>query len=92
MKWSLSSGIVALALVLGVDVADARDFACPIANAALAPSSGINPVVDLGYARYAGLTNTQTGYNTFFNVKYAAPPTGLFSCYRHGSVANWIIT
>jgi hypothetical protein len=76
MKWTLSSGIVALSLVLGVDFADAKSFSCPVANGNLAPSSGINPVVDLGYARYAGLTNTQTGYNTFFNVKYAAPATG----------------
>ncbi|RPA83467.1 alpha/beta-hydrolase [Ascobolus immersus RN42] len=76
MKWTLSSGIVALALLFGGDVGDCRAFACPVASAALAPSSGIDPVVDLGYARYAGLTNTQTGYNTFFNVKYAAPPTG----------------
>lgn len=35
------------------------------------------PVVNLGYAIYKGSNDPTTGWNTFFNVKYAAPPTGM---------------
>ena len=34
------------------------------------------PIVNLGYAAYQGVSDPVTGYNTFYNVKYAAPPTG----------------
>jgi hypothetical protein len=44
------------------------------------------PIVDLGYAQYAGVINPTTGNSEFLGMRYAAPPTGtlpspsLFSC------------
>jgi len=34
------------------------------------------PIVDLGYAQYAGVINSTTGNTEFLGVRYAAPPTG----------------
>ena len=35
------------------------------------------PVVDLGYAQYAGVIDTATGNTEFRGLRYAAPPTGM---------------
>ncbi|PFH46775.1 hypothetical protein AMATHDRAFT_50801 [Amanita thiersii Skay4041] len=34
------------------------------------------PVVDLGYAKYAGVVDTTTHSTRFLGIRYAAPPTG----------------
>ena len=34
------------------------------------------PIVDLGYARYKGASDPASGYDTFFGMRFAAPPTG----------------
>ncbi|KAJ3542368.1 hypothetical protein NMY22_g3532 [Coprinellus aureogranulatus] len=34
------------------------------------------PIVDLGYARYQGVSNVETGNTEFLGIRYAAPPTG----------------
>ena len=34
------------------------------------------PIVDLGYAQYAGVINPTTGNVEFLGMRYAAPPTG----------------
>ncbi|KAF8344962.1 alpha beta-hydrolase [Amanita rubescens] len=34
------------------------------------------PIVDLGYAKYAGVINPTTGNSEFLGMRYAAPPTG----------------
>lgn len=40
-------------------------------------SSGAqDPVVDLGYSKYRGFTNTTSGYDTYYNLRYAAAPIG----------------
>ena len=38
------------------------------------------PVVDVGYAQYAGVIDTTTGNTEFLGIRYAAPPTGTLSC------------
>ncbi|EIW83609.1 alpha beta-hydrolase [Coniophora puteana RWD-64-598 SS2] len=35
-----------------------------------------DPLVDLGYSIYQGLTNDTTGVASFLGIRYAAPPTG----------------
>ena len=35
------------------------------------------PIVDLGYAQYQGVSNSETGNTEFLGVRYAAPPTGM---------------
>ncbi len=37
----------------------------------------IAPVVDLGYAQYAGVIDIATGNTKFRGLRYAAPPTGM---------------
>lgn len=37
------------------------------------------PIVDLGYAKYAGTFNATTDITQFLGIRYAAPPTGMFS-------------
>ena len=39
-------------------------------------ASTAGPIVDLGYAKYQGVSNTTTGLTTFFGIRYAAAPTG----------------
>ncbi|TEB27125.1 alpha/beta-hydrolase [Coprinellus micaceus] len=34
------------------------------------------PIVDLGYAQYQGVANSETGNTEFLGLRYAAPPTG----------------
>jgi len=34
------------------------------------------PTVNLGYATYQGVSNSETGNTEFLGVRYAAPPTG----------------
>ncbi|KAL0945305.1 hypothetical protein HGRIS_000810 [Hohenbuehelia grisea] len=36
------------------------------------------PIIDLGYARYQGFTNTTTDVSSFLGIRYADPPTGVF--------------
>lgn len=38
------------------------------------------PIVNLGYAQYAGVIDTTTGNTEFLGMRYAAPPTGTLSC------------
>ena len=38
------------------------------------------PIVNLGYAQYAGVINTINGNTEFLGIRYAAPPTGTLSC------------
>jgi hypothetical protein len=40
----------------------------------LGPQDG--PVIDLGYAKYKGTTNSTTGYSGFYGMRFAAAPTG----------------
>ncbi|TEB18583.1 alpha/beta-hydrolase [Coprinellus micaceus] len=35
-----------------------------------------SPIVDLGYAQYQGVANSETGNTEFLGLRYAAPPTG----------------
>lgn len=46
----------------------------PAAISALTNAS--TPVVDLGYAKYTGYTNTTAGINYYRGLHYAQPPTG----------------
>jgi len=39
-------------------------------------STSSDLVVDLGYAKFKGFFNETTGLNTWFNIRYAASPTG----------------
>ena len=41
-----------------------------------APTQQQDPIVNLGYARYKGKSDPATGYDTFFGMRYAAPPVG----------------
>ena len=34
------------------------------------------PIVDLGYAQYQGVSNSESGNTEFLGIRYAAPPTG----------------
>lgn len=43
---------------------------------ALSKSTGNNPVVDLGYAKYRGLRNTTYGLDYYFGIRYAVSPEG----------------
>jgi hypothetical protein len=43
-------------------------LAIAIVNAA----STAGPIVDLGYAKYQGVSNSTTGLNTFLGIRYAA--------------------
>lgn len=36
----------------------------------------VDPIVDLGYAKYRGRTNTTDGYDRFYGIRYAAAPVG----------------
>jgi hypothetical protein len=36
------------------------------------------PIVDLGYAKYAGSFNTTTRHTQFLGIRYAAPPIGKY--------------
>lgn len=47
-----------------------------IAAAQTNASSSSDPVVDLGYAKYAGWTNSTIGISYFRALHYAQPPTG----------------
>jgi len=42
-----------------------------------------NALVDLGYARYQGSINNQTGNIEFLGIRYAAPPTGKLTHQDH---------
>ena len=49
----------------------------PVALCLAQGSSASNPlVVDLGYAKYQGVPNANTGNTDYLGVRYAAPPTG----------------
>ncbi|KAL7953545.1 Carboxylesterase family domain-containing protein [Trichoderma compactum] len=39
-------------------------------------STSENPVVDLGYARYRGVSNATYGLDYYFGIRYAVPPEG----------------
>ena len=39
-------------------------------------SNTTNPIVDLGYAKYQGITNATTNISSFRGIRYAAPPIG----------------
>ena len=48
-------------------------------------STSAESVVDLGYAKYAGVVN-ETSQNTYFlGIRYAAPPTGKIYIPHHCS-------
>ncbi|RDW76162.1 hypothetical protein BP5796_06983 [Coleophoma crateriformis] len=40
------------------------------------PAKRTGPVIDLGYVKYQGAQNTAVGTNTYYGIRYAAPPTG----------------
>lgn len=44
-------------------------------------AASAGPIVNLGYAKYQGSTNTTTSVTSFRGVRYAAPPTGETSLY-----------
>jgi hypothetical protein len=48
-----------------------------------AVESATAPVVDLGYAQYEGVVDTELNITTFRGIRYAAPPTG-----NHKSLAK----
>ncbi|KAF9461660.1 Alpha/Beta hydrolase protein [Collybia nuda] len=45
-------------------------------KAASTPTDASDPIVNLGYATYAGSINHSTGHTQFLVMRYAAPPTG----------------
>ncbi|KAF6759858.1 Alpha/Beta hydrolase protein [Ephemerocybe angulata] len=51
-------------------------FLLPIALRVIGTSAAGPPIVDLGYATYQGVPNTETGNTEFLGIRYAAPPTG----------------
>lgn len=44
--------------------------------AAASSSQSSVPIIDLGYAKYAGYTNETAGINYYRGLRYASPPTG----------------
>ncbi|PSR78386.1 Alpha/Beta hydrolase protein [Coniella lustricola] len=48
----------------------------PIATATTADANSTVPIIDLGYVKYAGYTNTTAGINYYRGIPYAQPPTG----------------
>jgi hypothetical protein len=38
--------------------------------------NSVEPVVDLGYAKYQGSTDPSTNISSFLSIRYAAPPIG----------------
>ena len=52
-----------------------RLFLSGLATVALCAAQQ-SALVDLGYARYQGSINNQTGNIEFLGIRYAAPPTG----------------
>lgn len=51
-------------------------WAFVLMNALFVICSSVNPVVDLGYAKYQGTFNRTSGISTFLGVRYASAPTG----------------
>ncbi|RXW25552.1 hypothetical protein EST38_g373 [Candolleomyces aberdarensis] len=51
-------------------------FVLPVALSLESTGPDPPPTVDLGYARYQGVSNAATGNTEFLGVRYAAPPTG----------------
>lgn len=47
-----------------------------LSSSVAAQTNTTGPIVDLGYAKYAGWTNTTIGINYFRGLHYAQPPTG----------------
>lgn len=45
-------------------------------KAAAGSSNSSAPIIDLGYAKYAGYTNETAGINYYRGIKYASAPTG----------------
>lgn len=54
----------------------AVSLALPLYILCSANPTPTSPIIDLGYARYRGSTNTTSGYDTFFGMRFAAPPVG----------------
>jgi hypothetical protein len=44
--------------------------------AILAQKNNVDPIVNLGYARFRGVHNATTGINTFYGIPFAEPPVG----------------
>jgi len=54
-----------------------------------AVNSAITPVVDLGYAQYQGVFDTNLNVTSFLGIRYASAPTGKhrFSTYTYKAEA-----
>ena len=77
MRWSLSTVVGLLAIYLQATGVVALPTDSQLSSSAA--GSPVQALVDLGYAKYQGLTDTSKGYLRFYNVKYAAPPVGKLS-------------
>lgn len=81
----LTTSLLSVALLAGVSSArsasrNARPFADALQKRqgvyGAAPSSERNLTIDLGYEVYQGVSNGSTGLDTWFGIRFAAPPIG----------------
>ena len=60
----------------GLSLTFSSTFARPSEQVLVLEARSNAPVVDVGYAQYAGVIDTTTGNTEFLGIRYAAPPTG----------------
>jgi hypothetical protein len=65
----ISSSVIVLCALFAVLVSSSPEIR-------LNSRDALQPIVDLGYAKYQGSTDPSTNISTFLSIRYAIPPIG----------------